>query len=150
MQRRQSAPATSTKITPNTSDQVEIKTEHDFFLQQRLKQLEIDIFYSCQVKPRQTSDQVIPDPLPVVCNSGKHSRSSCSTSCRPEGDDSDNLPWRDVTLPGHQRSSTVSFTGVHTSLHPPGAYHLGQDGLARVGVQRGAVGVGHDGNLRGP
>ena len=43
MQRRQSAPASSINTTPNASEQVEIKTEHDFFLQQRLKQLEIDI-----------------------------------------------------------------------------------------------------------
>ena len=43
MQRRQSAPASSINTTPNSSEQVEIKTEHDFFLQQRLKQLEIDI-----------------------------------------------------------------------------------------------------------
>ena len=55
-----------------------------------------------------------------------------------------------VRVLADQRPPTVPLTSVHSSLQPPGTDHLGQDGLAGVGVQLGAVSVGHDGNLGRP
>ena len=63
-----------------------------------------------------TLDQVVSDPLTVVSHSGEHGRRSPRASSGPEGDDSDQLPRRDIVLPRHQRSPTVSITAVFPKL----------------------------------
>ena len=65
---------------------------------------------------RQTSDQVVSNPLVEFSHSGEDARSSYPAPLGSTGDNSNNLPGGEVILPRHQRTSAVSLAAVFALL----------------------------------